>query len=94
VPTHQDDGLVEAVPVNTANAPKAQLVRPANDRPAAPAVAAATPTASGQTYVVQSGDNVWRIANRFKVDQQALMKINGISDPKKLKLGMSLTIPR
>jgi len=93
----KDDGLVAAVPVNTANAPKAQVVRPNVDRPTSAAVAPlapAAPAASGKTYVVQPGDNVWRIANRFKVDQQALMKINGINDPKKLKLGMTLTIPR
>lgn len=94
-PAQKDDGLVAAVPVNTANAPKAQVVRPAVDRPVnSAAVAPVTPAASGKTYVVQPGDNVWRIANRFKVDQQALMKVNGINDPKKLKLGMTLTIPR
>ncbi len=103
-PLDRDRGLVEAVPVETSGAPRALVVRPAIDRPAAarplaaatPAVAAAaaTPIPSGKTYVVQSGDNIWRIANRFKVDQKALMKANGISDPKKLKLGMSLNIPR
>jgi len=96
-PARNDEGLVAAVPVNTANAPKAQVVRPAVERPTSAAVApvtAAAPVASGKTYVVQSGDNLWRIANRFKVDQGALMKVNGITDPKKLKLGMTLTIPR
>jgi len=96
-PVQKDDGLVEAVPVNTANAPKAQVVRPAVDRPTSASVAPVAPAAaaaSGKTYVVQPGDNVWRIANRFKVDQQALMKLNGINDPKKLKLGMTLNIPR
>jgi LysM repeat protein len=62
--------------------------------PRATPVAAATPKPSAKSYVVQPGDNVWRIANKFKVDQKALMKANGISDPKKLKLGMSLKIPQ
>lgn len=93
-PALKDDELVEAIPVNTANAPKAQVVRPAIDRTTSAAVAPVAPSASGKTYVVQPGDNVWRIANRFKVDQAALMKINGINDPKKLKLGMTLNIPR
>lgn len=96
-PSDRERGLVEAIPVETTGAPRAQLVRPAVERPApaAPAVAPVqAPVASGQKYVVQAGDNIWRISNKFKVDQKALMKANGISDPKKLKLGMSLTIPR
>ena len=92
-PSDHDRGLVEAIPVQTAGAPRAQLVRPATAGHSA-AAPASVPAASGQKYVVQSGDNIWRIANKFKVDQKALMKINGINDPKKLQLGMSLTIPR
>ncbi|WAC20968.1 LysM peptidoglycan-binding domain-containing protein [Luteolibacter sp. SL250] len=94
----EDNGLVEAVPLDTTGAPRAQLVRPAGEAPAARQTAAAAPpvktsAASGQKYVVKSGDNIWRISNKFKVDQKALMRANGISDPKKLKLGMTLTIP-
>lgn len=96
-PIDRDRGLVEAVPVETAGAPRAQLVR-VTEPARAPATPAArtesAPIPSGKTYTVQAGDNVWRIANRFKVDQKALMKANGISDPKKLKLGMTLNIPR
>jgi LysM repeat protein len=44
--------------------------------------------------VVQNGDSVWRIANRFKVNQDALMKANGLSDARKLRGGMSLVIPQ
>jgi LysM repeat protein len=49
--------------------------------------------ATGKSYVVQNGDSIWRIANRFKVNQDALMKANGISDARKMKVGMSLVIP-
>jgi LysM repeat protein len=53
-----------------------------------------TPVAtSGKSYVVKSGDNIWRIANKLKVNQAALMKANGITDPKKMKTGMNLVIP-
>jgi len=110
--TLQDNGLVEAVPVETAGAPRAQIIRqeeapaarpvvaapavraPAQTPPARTQSQAQAPAASGQTYVVQSGDNIWRISNKFKVDQKALMRANGITDPKKLKLGMTLKIPR
>lgn len=90
VPDH-DRGLVENVDVS--HAPKAQLVRPNVAQPQ-PSPAAALPAASGQSYVVQPGDSVWRIANRFKVDQNHLMRANGISDAKKMKAGMKLVIPQ
>jgi LysM repeat protein len=86
-PVDIDRGLVEAVPVDVDSAPRAQLVRPNMNRAATPAAA------SGKSYVVQGGDSVWRIANRFKVNQDALMKANGITDAKKMKVGMTLVIP-
>lgn len=82
-PSDQDRGLVEAVDVTSA--PKAQLVRPNTS---------AAPTATfSQSYVVQSGDSIWRIANRFKVSQEELMRANGITDARKMKLGMKLKVP-
>lgn len=47
----------------------------------------------GRSYVVKPGDTVWRISNELKVDQAALLKINGMDDPRKLRLGMKLKIP-
>jgi LysM repeat protein len=104
VPPIRDQGLVE---VDVSNAPRAQLIRP-NIHPAAVAPKAtlaprpATPVsnstapvaASGKTYVVQQGDSVWRIANRLKVNQDQLMRANGIGDARKIKPGMSLSIPK
>ena len=90
---------------DVSNAPRAQLVRPnirpASNTPKASLVSHATtpvgnvaaPASSGKTYVVQPGDSVWRIANRFKVNQDQLMRANGISDARKIKTGMSLAIP-
>jgi LysM repeat protein len=85
-PSDRDRGLVEAVPVDVSNAPRAQLVRPSVSHGSAPA-------ASGTTYVVQPGDSIFRIASRHKVSQQSLMRANGISDPRKMRTGMKLTIP-
>ncbi|MCX8495151.1 MAG: LysM peptidoglycan-binding domain-containing protein [Akkermansiaceae bacterium] len=48
---------------------------------------------SAKTYLVKSGDNLTRIASRHSVKQDALMKANGITDPGKIRIGMSLVIP-
>lgn len=95
-PSDVDRGLVEAVDVN--NAPKAQLIRPNVNRientPRTAAEVIPAGAAEGKSYVVQQGDSVWRIANRFKISQDALMRANGISDAKKMKTGMKLVIPQ
>lgn len=83
-PADSDRGLVEAVDVSSA--PKAQMIRSTQNDSSA--------TATGSSYVVQAGDSVWRIANRFKVSQDALMKANGITDARKMKTGMKLAIPQ
>ena len=83
-PSDIDRGLVEAVPVDVSSAPRAEPVRPAVDS-AAPA--------SARTYTVKPGDSVWRISQNFGVDQNALMKANGITDARKMKVGMTLRIP-
>ncbi len=81
-----DDGLVDAIPVDSP-APRAIVVRPNVSHQA-------TATAGGVRYEVKPGDSVWRIANNHGVSQDALMKANGISDPRKLRAGMTLVIPR
>lgn len=84
---NDDRGLVEAVPVDVNNAPKA--------RPAGHAAAVADPSSSaGGAYVVQPGDSVYRIATRYKVSQEALMRANQITDPRKMRAGMKLKIPQ
>ncbi len=48
----------------------------------------------GNTYVVQRGDTMFSIARRFNVTVQALMAINGISNPNFIFAGQVLTIPQ
>ncbi len=129
-PSDASGSLVEAVPVDESETPRARVVHPnithatevshapkaivapvkttgnlikAANAPAktisAPVKASNTPakataTSSGKSYVTQNGDSIWRVANRYKVSQEALMKANGITDASKLKTGMSLSIPR
>ena len=49
-------------------------------------------TGSG-VYVVKSGDTIGSIAKANKVSREALLKANGISDPKLLKIGRKLSLP-
>lgn len=50
-------------------------------------------TAPTSDYTVVKGDNPWKIAKKFKISQDALMKANGITDPKKIQIGQVLKIP-
>jgi LysM repeat protein len=64
---------------------------PTSAPPAAPTVA---PTAvSGLRYVVQRGDNYYRIARRFGVTVQAIYAANNVTNPNILYLGSVLIIP-
>lgn len=78
-----DSGLVDAVPVDSTPPPRAQPVQPDGSRSAA----------SGKSYVVQPGDTIWRISTKFNVSQDALMRANKITDPKRMRIGMTLVIP-
>lgn len=49
---------------------------------------------SGSNYKVQPGDSFGSIAKKFSVSSAELMRANGISDPKKLRAGKVLIIPR
>lgn len=51
-----------------------------------------TPSA-GPVYIVEFGDNLWGISQRFGVSMDALAQINGITDPNQLTIGMRLIIP-
>ena len=55
---------------------------------------AAQSTQAGMTeYTLVKGDNPWKIAKKFKISQEELMKANGITDPKKMQIGQKLMIP-
>lgn len=45
------------------------------------------------TYTVKAGDSPDRIARRFKVKTDDLLKVNNISDPRRLQIGQKLVIP-
>ena len=79
----------------TTNQPAAVLIKPKKN----PNLAATNEDQgsignSGKTYKVKSGDSIWRIAHNHKVNQESLLKLNGLSDPRKLRAGMVLKIPK
>ncbi len=54
------------------------------------------PSAASQrpvTHVVVAGDTLYRIAHEYGVGVARLMAANGLSDPRELRVGESLTIP-
>jgi LysM repeat protein len=48
---------------------------------------------SGRTHTVQSGETIWRISQQYNVNQDALMKLNNITDPRRIRAGQQLQIP-
>ncbi|MBM3139361.1 MAG: LysM peptidoglycan-binding domain-containing protein [Chloroflexi bacterium] len=74
---------------------------PAAATPAPPprpggAAPTATPTAGGQTYLVQPGDTALGIAFRFDITLEALAAANGmtVNQVSRLQAGQTLQIPR
>jgi len=45
------------------------------------------------TYLVQRGDTLFGIAQNFQVDMQALMTLNGITNPDRVEAGDELVMP-
>lgn len=56
------------------------------------AIAQDTPP-EGPVYIVQEGDSLWDIAQRFGVSLDELIALNGIVDPGQVNAGAKLTIP-
>ena len=55
---------------------------------------AKTVSFSGKTYVVKKGDNPVGIAKKLKVSYNDLIALNHIDDPRKLKIGQKLLVPK
>ncbi|MDO8483420.1 MAG: LysM domain-containing protein [Candidatus Limnocylindrales bacterium] len=84
-PAETDDPSGTAGPSIASNAPASS---------AAPSPgASAEPATSGATYKVKSGDTLSAIAARFGTTTRVLIRLNGIADPSKLKIGQILRLP-
>ena len=70
-------------------APSATTMPVATATPAVPA----TEQPALMEYTVVKGDNPYKIAKKFHVSYDALMKINSITDARKIQIGQKLKIP-
>ena len=52
-----------------------------------------TPQENPEVYVVQENDTLYGIAVRFNVELDALISLNGLSDPNDISIGQELKIP-
>lgn len=55
--------------------------------------AAPSEPVSGMTYVVRRGDNLYRIALRYGISVDAILRANNLSNPNLLHAGQSLILP-
>ncbi len=52
-----------------------------------------TPAVKGKTYTVQSGDTLYEIGKKLKVDWKKIAEANGIDNAAALKVGKEIIIP-
>lgn len=52
------------------------------------------PTPNPQTYIVQSGDTLQSVAERFDITMNDLVSKNQILDPNKIRVGQKLELPQ
>lgn len=52
-----------------------------------------TPTVQGKTYTIESGDTLYEIGQKFKVDWRKIAEANGIDNSGALKVGKQIIIP-
>jgi spore germination protein len=44
-------------------------------------------------YVVESGDNIWRLARRYGVSVNRILAVNGLESPDEIVIGQAILIP-
>ncbi|MGB6222233.1 MAG: LysM peptidoglycan-binding domain-containing protein [Haloferula sp.] len=66
----------------------------ADGRPTATADVKPASSDASASYTVKPGDTFWSISKRYGASVETLMKANGITDARRLRVGMSLTIPQ
>ncbi len=90
VPTRQFQVLPTAAQQAEVQQPPAQP--PASDQQAEPPSAPVIPEGS-QTYIVEDGDNLWDIADRFGTTVEAILAVNSLENANAIQIGQELIIP-
>ncbi|MDD5262194.1 MAG: LysM peptidoglycan-binding domain-containing protein [Methylacidiphilales bacterium] len=91
---HLKIGQVLNIPgasASSASAPTEAAAKGTTEHVARAAVA--NSTVGYKSYKVAKGDTLWKIAKNFKAKPAEIAKLNGISDPSKLKVGMRIKVP-
>ncbi len=87
---------VAVVPATPTNTPRPTATRRATFTPV-PATPSDTPpptvTPTPIIHVIQQGDTLLAIARQFGVTVQALQEINGITDPRRLRINQEIIVP-
>ncbi len=69
---------------------------PAHREPGAessqPEIPRATPVAT-RHHIVQPGETIWRISRDYGADQDAILELNNITEPRRIQAGQKLKIP-
>ncbi len=95
-------GEVVTLPPTTTPIPRPQepqgerpepTTNPAEPAGALTATATLTPTATVTTYVIQPGDTLATIGNRFEVSVEELAEANDLTNPNAISAGQVLVIP-
>ncbi len=94
----QQDPAANDLSVTDAEPVKAELKEEfprmeAFDASSSAAPAKETAAAAESTYVVKKGDTLGAIGRKYGVDYRAIMEVNGITNPRRLRIGQKLTIP-
>lgn len=93
------EGTAAATANADATPTKAAMMPIVTPTPVAPGATVVVPEAPGaetenpETYVVGVGDSLYAIALRFGVEIQAIIELNGLSDPNDIQAGQELRIP-
>jgi len=81
----------------TSNPPPSPSPTPGSLVPAAgPSLSESAKSSSQEVlreYTIVRGDNPYKLAKKFHVSYDALMKLNNIADPRKIQIGQKLKIP-
>jgi LysM repeat protein len=85
--------LVLTLPVTACNNEPEQPAAVTSPSPGAPASPSPSPSPEAEVYVVESGDTLSEIAQRFDTTVEAIAEANDMDDPDVLSIGDELIIP-